>query len=125
MTAFLECKLDDDASKNDCCFFLRGKHCDPTPEGLVGMMYLQNKSFDALGKVKGGVKFMFASRTNVGCLSHHKGGLPRFLWFMFGPTKAIKFGKKLEEKVESKGFSDLDHCFGAETFGSKEVEVEA
>lgn len=125
MTGFLECKLDDDTSKNNCCFFLRGKYSEPTPAGIIGLVYLQNKSFDALTKVKGGAKFMLSSRTNVGCLSHHKGGLPRFLWFMFGPSQAIKFSKKLEEKVESKGYSDLDHCFGVETFGPKADEVEA
>ncbi len=121
VTAFLECKLDDDASKNNCCFFLRGKkYSKPNPASMIGMMYLANKSNAELARVKGGAKFMLTSRTNMACISHHKGGLLRLLWFLFGPEQGIKFEKKLEKKVESKGFSDLDHCFGAETFGAKE-----
>eukprot|EP00531_Pseudo-nitzschia_arenysensis_P004517 CAMPEP_0116133362 /NCGR_PEP_ID=MMETSP0329-20121206/10063_1 /TAXON_ID=697910 /ORGANISM="Pseudo-nitzschia arenysensis, Strain B593" /LENGTH=503 /DNA_ID=CAMNT_0003627983 /DNA_START=156 /DNA_END=1667 /DNA_ORIENTATION=+ len=124
-TAFLECNLDDDASKNDCCYFVKGEHGrDLHPAYVIGLMYIQTKTFNALQKVKGGAKFMLASRTNAQAPYHHKGGMLRLLWFLFGPSQGAKFGDKLIQKVESKGFSDLHHCFGVETFGSKDVEAE-
>merc|ERR1712166_1176512 len=130
--AFLECALDnkkknnktktknnnnnnDDAAKNKCCYFLRGPiHTLPNPENLIGMMYMQNKSVEALMKVKGGSKFFFQSRVNMMAPKHHKGGMTKLLWNTFGPKQMCQFDKKLAKKVESKGYSDIDHCFGIE-----------
>merc|ERR1711957_1073343 len=75
-------------------------------------MYLQNKGNEKLMKIPGGKKFFMGSRTNLINPSHHKAGMLRLLWFMFGPQQGARFGKKLERKVESNGFRDLHHCFG-------------
>ena len=134
--AFLECALDrkknknknknktnnngntnNDDAKNKCCFFLRGPvYTLPNPEFFIGMMYMQNKSVDALMKVKGGSKFFFNSRANMMAPKHHKGGMTKLLWNTFGPKQMCQFDKKLAKKIESKGYSDIDHCFGIETF---------
>ena len=78
---------------------------------------MQDKSTEALMKIPGGKKFVMNSRTNLNAPSHHKGGMCRLLWFLFGPDRAMAKSKKLTKKIESKGFSDLDHCFGVETLG--------
>jgi len=134
--AFLECALDkknknnknkknnktknntnNDDAKNKCCYFLRGPvYTLPNPENLIGMMYMQNKSVEALMQVKGGMKFFFESRANMMAPKHHKGGMTKLLWKTFGPTQMCQFDKKLANKVEAKGYSDIDHCFGIETF---------
>merc|ERR1712238_332994 len=59
--AFLECALrnsntngknntnnDNDEAKNKCCYFLRGPYTQPRPEFLIGMLYMQYKSIEAL-----------------------------------------------------------------------------
>lgn len=121
--AFLECKLFNDASKNNSCFFLKGKYCqDLHPAHIIGMMYLEVKTFDALMKVKGGAQFMMTSRTNPQAPHHHKGGMLWLLWFLFGPNQGYKFGAKLVKKIESRGFSDLDHCFGLQSPNSKDAD---
>jgi len=113
--AFLECALgEDDAAKNDCCFFLREED-GRTPDGIeymVGQFYLQNKTTEKLMAVKGGSRFFFKSRTNLLAPSHHKGGMFKLLWVMFGPQQGAAEGKKLTQKVEAKGFQDLNHTFG-------------
>jgi len=118
--AFLECALDDDESKNNCCYFRRGPYSIPTTENFIGQIYLSNKSINALKKVPGGGKFFLNSRTTILSPQHHKGGMLGFLWFMFGPQKFSNFSKQLETKIESKRFSDIDHCFGIESFFSEE-----
>jgi len=113
--AFLECVLEDDASKNNCCFFPRAKN-GKNPEGieqLVGQMYLQNMTTDKLMKLPGGSRFFFKSRVNVVAPSHHKGGMYKMMWVLFGPQRGAAAGKKLTKKVEAKGFSDIDHNLGA------------
>merc|ERR1712038_1918374 len=50
-------------------------------------------------------------RTNLICLSHYKRGMVQFMWFLFGPQQGISFDRRLEKKLRSKGFSDLDHSF--------------
>lgn len=117
-TAFLECSFDDDQSKNDRCYFLRGKHAGDHVECFIGAIYMQNKSIEALMKIKGGPKFLLNSRTNMNSPKHHKGGLLKMMWNFYGPKKMYKFDKELKKKVESKGYSDVDHCFGIETFCS-------
>jgi len=126
--AFLECALrnkntttmdnDNNAAKNNCCYFLRGPYAQPHPENFIGMMYMQYKSIEALMKVKDGSKFFFQSRVNIGAPKHHKGGMTKMLWTFFGPKQMWKLEKKLTKKVESQGYSDMDHCFGIETFRS-------
>jgi len=128
--AFLECALgnknktktntdnDNDEAKNNCCYFLRGPYTQPHPENLIGMSYMQNKCIAKLMKVKGGSKFFFQSRVNQAAPKHHKGGMTKMLWNFYGPHQMWKFDKELTKKVESKGYSDLDHCFGIETFRS-------
>lgn len=113
--AFLECALQDDASKNDCCFFIKGMTNDRISDiqNMIGQFYLQDKTTQKLMKVvPGGAKFFFESRTNLLKPTHHKGGMCRFLWFSFGPQRGAAFSKKLTKKIEAKGFTDLDHCFG-------------
>jgi len=120
--AFLECALDSDDAKNDCCYFIRGATAETVGklEQLIGSFYLTNKSYEKLMKVPGGLKFLFQSRTNIMSPIHHKGGLPRLMWFVLGPEGGAKIEKILKKKVESKEFSDLDHCFGVETSGTVE-----
>jgi len=122
--AFLECALEDDTSKNDCCYFVRvpGKELGNI-EYIIGAFYLQNKSMEKLMKIPGGNKFIMNSRVNLNAPSHHKGGICRLLWFLFGPERVMANTKKLTKKVESKGFSDLDHCFGVETLGPKKSKT--
>jgi len=121
--AFLEAKLEkEDEKKNSCCYFLRGKDlCTPDPKNFVGAFYLQQKSTEAFMKISGAPKFMFNSRVNSAAPKHH-GGFLKFFWKMFGPSQFHKFGKQLVHKVESKGYNDLDQCFGAETFEKKETK---
>jgi len=120
IVAFLECAIkgDDDEAKNGCCYFLRGKHVH-TPNTLVGSIYMDTKTNNALMQVKGGSKFILNSRTNAFAPQHQKGGMLGVLWAMFGPSKMYKFPKALIQKVESKGYEDIDHCFGVETLGVK------
>jgi len=120
VVAFLECAIkgDDDEAKNDCCYFLRGKY-QRTPNPLVGSIYMDAKTNDALMKVKGGLKFLMNSRTNAFAPQHQKGGMLGVLWAMFGPNQMYKFPTALIKKVESKGYEDIDHCFGIETLGPK------
>jgi len=115
--AFWECTMDgdDDESKNDCCYFLRGEYSDERAEMLIGGFYMEVKSNEALMKVKGGTKFLMNCRTNLNSPMHHKGGMLRLMWNFYGPQQLHKFGKALVEKVESKGYSDVNHCFGIET----------
>jgi len=118
--AFLECALnDDDASKNKYCYFLRGKqYSEPRPENsFLGAIYLQDKTLSVLmKKIPKFSIFFMNSRTNVISPQHHKGGLIRFLWFLYGPEQFAKFGKNLTTKIDSNGFNDLNHCFGIESF---------
>jgi len=118
-TAFLECNLETDQEKNDCCYFLRGDHADPVPENFIGMLYMQTKSVEKLIKIEGGQKFFMKSRTNLNSPQHHKGGTMKMMWKFYGPKQMHKFGSKLIKKIESKGFSDVDHCFGIESFNSQ------
>lgn len=125
--AFLESALgeDDDDSKNGCCYFLRGFSSDEmtSPEAFIGSMYLQQKAFENLGKIKGGTKFLLTSRTSLAGPAHHEGGTLKFLWNIMGPNGLRKKGKQLVRKIESKGFADLDHCFGVETLGTTEIAL--
>merc|ERR1712224_702391 len=122
--AFLECTFDDDESKNDLCYFPRGEqHTAPSIQNFVGAFYLQMKCQEAMKNVPGGGKFLLGSRTNLNAPMHHKGGLLRFLWFLYGPKRAIGFSKKLYKKVESRKYSDVDDCFGIETFRSEQVAI--
>jgi len=123
--AFLECAIDgkDDEAKNGCCYFLRGKHAlSANPDSVVGSVYMNAKTNEALMKVKGGPKFFMNSRTNQFAPMHYKGGMLHFLWTMFGPKQMHKFPKALTQKVESKGYEDIGHCFGIETLGAKHQE---
>jgi len=116
-TAFLECNLPDARSKNQCCYFLRGDYSVQTPESFVGMMYLETKTQEALLKLKGGSKFFFNSRTNLNAPQHHgKYGLLKLLWKFYGPKQYYKFPIQLQHKIETHGYTDLNHCFGIETF---------
>jgi len=117
--AFLECALQDkdDAAKNDCCYFIKDTRPEDMGrlENMIGGFYLQNKCAEALMKVvPGGSRFYFGSRTNLLAPLHHKGGFPRLLWFLFGPARGNKTNKKFTKRVDTKAFSDLDHCFGAD-----------
>jgi len=126
--AFLECTIDenDDEAKNGCCFFLRGKEfLAPSPVNLLGSVYMDSKTKDALMKVKGGMKFFMKSRTNEFAPMHHKRWNRQFLWTMYGPKQLHKVPKALAKKVESKGYEDIDHCFGVETLGAKTRERQA
>jgi hypothetical protein len=117
IVAFLECSIggeNENDRKNDCCYFVRGKHSEPTPEIVVGANYMETKVLDSLLKLKGGSRFLFGSRTWKGNPIHHKGGLRRFLWELYGPHQLHKVGPRAIRKLESKGFSDIDHCFGVE-----------
>merc|ERR1711939_1009327 len=143
-TAFIECSLyneskknslkDDDpniietdsselAAKNSCCFFARGKYTIPTTENFIGYMYMQMKTLEAMGeKCPGFMDFFMTSRTNLNSPKHHKGGLPRMLWSLYGPAQMHKFGKKLIKKVESLGYDGIDHRFGIESFQEEIVQ---
>jgi hypothetical protein len=125
--AFHECAFGgydgDDSQKNGCCYFLRGKHAEPLPESMIGMFYMDFRSADALMKVKGGSNFLTNSRTCDFNPTHHKRGRLRFLWIMYGPSQFHKMGPKLFQKVESKGYSDIDHCFGIETLNSERAQL--
>jgi len=124
--AFLETKLKDDDAKNQSCYFLRGKkYATETPETVVGAMYMEMKSMEAIMKIKGGAKFYMNSRCNANAPKHFKGGWWKFLWMSFGPKQMAGFGKALTKKIESKGYSDIDHCWGIETFEqSKKVAAQ-
>jgi hypothetical protein len=124
--AFLECNSsiqhndydDDDAHsrKNNYCYFLRGKqHTQSHPRGFLGAAYMDTKTFDAVWNIKGGEKFILHSRTFDGAPMHHEGGLRRMAWEWYGPHNQISMGPKLLRKVDSKGYSDVDHRFGIET----------
>merc|ERR1712165_435027 len=76
-------------------------------------MYLQNYGTEKLIQIPGGRKFMMESRTNIIAPYHHKGGMLRFMWFIFAEG-GRSFGKKLRRKIESKEFTDLNHSFGVE-----------
>lgn len=108
--------------KNSCCYFNRGeKFCQPNYENFIGQFYLQTKSTEAFMKISGGPNFFMNSRTNAAAPKHH-GGFLKFFWNMYGPNQYHKFSKKLIQKIESKGFNDLDHCFGSETFEKKQAK---
>jgi len=117
VVAFLECSYDDDddddadSKKNDCCYFLKGDHIG-IPEYMIGSMYMEVKYTEALMKIPGGTKFLFSSRTNMNAPMHHKNGILKMLWGGFGPQQMYKFPKKIAKKVESMGYTDIDHCFG-------------
>jgi hypothetical protein len=127
--AFLECAIPDDdetrnsqnngenSRKNDYCFFLRGKqHCLPHPESFVGQYYMDSKTFDALWKLEGGQKFLLRSRLFDASPMHHEGGIRKMMWAWFGPQPNLStVSTALVEKVDSYGFSDVDHRFGIET----------
>merc|ERR1739845_697 len=117
--AFLECALADDTSKNSACYFMRGKYLRDGLDVFLGYMYMQVKAFDALLKVKGGMKFMMSSRTNMNAPTHHKWGMLGMMWNFFGPRQLHRFGKRLTRKVESGGFDGIDHCFGIETLAER------
>jgi len=122
MIAFLECKLKgDDAAKNACCYFPRGKYTAPIPEMFVGSLYLQFKTMEELKKVDGAMNFFMFSRTNDGS-PIHQGGMLKMLWNVFGPKQGHRFNKDIIQKVETLGYSDVDHCFGAETFDNNKKE---
>lgn len=111
--AFLECALDDDKSKNDRCYFLRGEFSEPTREGAIGALYMSMKSTNAIKEVEDGELFLLGSRTNTASLTHLSEGLLRDLWLLYGPSQVGKFGEMFIEKVESGGYKDIDHNFGA------------
>lgn len=117
VVAFLECSYDDatddcaDSKKNDCCYFLTGDHVG-IPEYLIGSMYMEVKYTEALMKIPGGTKFLFSSRTNMNAPMHFKNGILKMLWGAFGPHQMHKFPKQMANKVESMGYTDIDHCFG-------------
>ena len=106
---------DLDARKNESCYILRGRHSRPEPQILIGAYYMHIKSFRAFSKLKGGMKFLRTSRTNDGATMHHKGWLWKFLWKFYGPNQLHKVVSQIVEKVECRGFSDLDHRFGLES----------
>jgi len=120
VVAFLECSLKDDVSRNGCCYFMRGRYMTK-PETMIGSMYMDAKYSDALMKIKGGAKFLFSSRLNMNAPMHHRRGMLRLAWNLFGPHQMHKFGTKLAQKVESKGYSDVDHLFGIETMAAVET----
>ena len=112
--AFLETKLKDDGSKNQKCYFLRGKEYASSDSGcLIGYIYMGLKSAEAIMKMKGGAKFFMTSRCNSQSPKHFKGGWWKFMWKGFGMAS---FGKGLTKKIESNGYSDIDHCWGVESF---------
>jgi len=120
--AFLETKLEDDDSKNKSCYFLRGKeYTNGHPSFLIGSIYMEMKSTEVIMKIKGGAKFYMNSRCNGNAPKHFKGGWWKFLWMSFGPKQMAKFGKVLVKKIESKGYSDIDHCWGVETFPQAKI----
>jgi len=126
IVAFLECSFGDTTrngeteetilrKQNDCCWLLTGD-CACSPESLVGMLYMEAKYTEALMKtVPGAIKFLMQSRLNMNAPMHHKHGTLKLLWNMIGPPQLYKFPQKLIQKVESGGYTDIDHCFGAET----------
>jgi len=123
VVAFLEASLGGSSTtcsnnksvlqkQNDCCYFMRGKHAD-SPEMLAGMMYTEAKYTEALMKnVPGAVKFLMKSRVNMNAPMHQKHGTAKSLWSIFGPAKMYKFPKQIVHKVESGGYTDIDHLFG-------------
>ena len=123
--AFVECALgeNNDDAKNDCLYHIPQDkpNVASKPETFIGVFYLQLKNTDKLMKIPGGRKFFLNSRTNLSAPKHHKGGMLRFLWYAFGPKQMMKKSKRIEKKIDSKGYSDLDHCFGAETVGTVEI----
>merc|ERR1739845_86978 len=72
--------------------------------------------------VKGGGQFLMNARTNQKSPMHHKGNMLRLLWYLLGPKRMYKFEGNLLEKVESKGYSDIDHRFGIETLEGWKAE---
>ena len=94
----------------------------PTIDYFVGMTYVEAKSIEALSDVPGGMKWYLKSRTFSESLRHHPQlsrfkGMIRLLWLLYGPPRLVNFKKRLYHKVESKGFDDVDHCWGIETIG--------
>mmetsp|Transcript_14028 Transcript_14028/g.32613 ORF Transcript_14028/g.32613 Transcript_14028/m.32613 type:complete len:595 (-) Transcript_14028:714-2498(-) len=126
LVAFMECsKPDDDDLKNRCVFFLRGRYTKPTLGSFFGAYLMELKSTDAIFRnFKGAVKFLLNSRTNDLAPMHHKGGLLKFLWMMHGPAKLSALAPTVIEKAERRGWSDVDHAFGIETFsGFEQAEL--
>ena len=77
-------------------------------------MYMEFKHSEALMKV-GGIKLFLSSRLNMNVPMHDKNGMVRMMWNLFGSSQMHKFGKKIDQKILSKGYSDVDHYFGIET----------
>ena len=120
--AFLECAVHetaddgDNTTKNDYCFFLRGKqHTLPHPETFLGAYYMDAKTFGAVWRVRGGKKFILHSRLFDAAPKHHEGGIRRMMWEWFGPNNLSEDGAKLVRKVGSYGYSDVNHKFGIES----------
>lgn len=102
--------------KNTQLVFLRGKYATAHPETFLGAYFMHSKNMKVVEKLKGGMKFLLESRTNDMATFHHKGGMWRILWELYGPSQLHKLEPTLCNLVESKRYTDLDHCFGIETF---------
>ena len=125
--AFYECAFGgydgDDSPKNASCYFLRGNHSAISrPESFFGQIYMEFKNDNALMQVKGGPKFVMNSRTWMMNPMHHKGGLPRFLWMMYGPSQGHKVAENFFQKIESKEYFDIEHSFGIETLNAERAQ---
>ena len=122
--AFLECALgdDNDEAKNNHSYFVRGVPPKELarPETAVGYMITHLMTTMQLMKVPGGIKFFLRSRTNMLSTKHHKRGLLRMLWYSLGPKQWLRKAFKLEKKIKTMGFTDLDHNFSVDTIGTVE-----
>ena len=107
LTAFLDLHLSDDAVKNDMLFWLRGIETCDDPTIFMTALYSQGRTVKALGSYPPAMKFLLNSRTNADAPLHHKGGMLRFLWAIFGPSRLGKKSAKFDKKVANGAYSDI------------------
>lgn len=116
--AYMEANIiDDDKTKNNFLYFLRG-HLRDNPQMFLGQLYGDFKTTTALMESFPAFRtFYLGSRLNPLSPQHHGGSIIRHLWMDFGPQRFVNKTRKLTEKVEKQGFLDVNHYFGMEERG--------
>mmetsp|Transcript_8464 Transcript_8464/g.10702 ORF Transcript_8464/g.10702 Transcript_8464/m.10702 type:complete len:367 (-) Transcript_8464:166-1266(-) len=107
---YLESKFHDDDAKNRFCYFPYRKYDQEEDcfEYFVQSLHSQQKTMQELAKYKPAVNFILNCRTNHESPVHH-GGLLKFLWALFGPTKLKRSFDRVNDvfvQKKLKGFED-------------------
>lgn len=112
--AYIECTfVDDSGVKNKLLYFpRREKDTKPTTDWWLCLLWMQNKTFDALVSYPPAMKFVLNSRTFLDAPMHHNNGMLGFLWDLYGPLQMAKKAEEFTKKIESGGFTNIQDSYG-------------